>query len=106
MKPSQARLRRWFRVYNRRYFGNRLPACTRVRRSDTGECYGDAMGGEKPFININPAPEWCGADMNLARLTLLHEMVHVEQWPYQGHGPRFQRRMQQLAAAGAMRGLL
>ena len=40
--------------------------------------------------------------------TLLHEMVHVEQWKLprkQAHGRKFQKRMKQLAAVGAFNGI-
>lgn len=45
----------------------------------------------------------------VALMTLIHEMVHVEQWDKIGrrdhHGHLFQKRMKQLAAKGALNGL-
>ena len=41
--------------------------------------------------------------------TLLHEMVHVQQWKLpreQAHGRKFQKRIKQLVAVGAYNGLL
>ena len=42
-------------------------------------------------------------------MTVLHEMVHVEQWDKVTdrtmHGRKFQKRMKQLAARGAFNGL-
>jgi hypothetical protein len=42
---------------------------------------------------------------NTTIMTLLHEMLHVEQPRPQGHGWRFDRRMLKLAKAGAFNGL-
>ena len=40
--------------------------------------------------------------------TLFHEIVHIEQWSLpakDAHGPKFEKRMKQLAVAGAFNGL-
>jgi predicted SprT family Zn-dependent metalloprotease len=45
----------------------------------------------------------------MAIMTVIHELVHVEQWDEvtdkTQHGRKFQKRMKQLAARGAFSGL-
>lgn len=98
---SQRRLRRWFRQYNRRYFGGYLPRDAKLSWTPIEQCWGQSYG-EPPTIEISPA---CGVDSRLARMTLLHEMVHLSLYPYRAHGPKFEAEMRRLAQAGAMKGL-
>lgn len=98
---SKRRLRRWFRHYNRAYFGGRLPRNAELSWTPIEQCWGQCCG-EPPEIQLSPA---CGVDSRLARMTLLHEMVHLSLYPYLAHGPRFEAEMQRLAIAGAMKGL-
>lgn len=54
-------------------------------------------------IKITLNPKYRSAP-KLWESTLLHEMVHVQQWRVpesQAHGRKFQKRMKQLAALGA-----
>jgi hypothetical protein len=97
---SDARLRRWFRFYNDRYFGGQLEA--KVSWKPVESCWAQAFGGEAPEIHIGLI---CGVSRGWTKLTLLHEMVHLEMWPDITHGKRFQARMKKLAQDGAMRGL-
>jgi hypothetical protein len=100
---SNRLLRCWFTSYNRRYFGGRLPAQTRIYFAPADLCLGNAYGGDDPRIELDPACLICA---DIAKLILLHEMVHLERYPLICHGAGFDARMQELAAAGAMKGLL
>ena len=104
MTLSEPSLRRWYRDFNRRWFANRLGHEVDILYAPIEGCWGDTRPDDPEcfVIRINPRYSLCTRS---ARLTLLHEMVHVELWPYAAHGPRFEARMQALAAAGAMRGL-
>lgn len=113
-------LKQWFREYNRRYFGNRLP--------DTLVCWVELKGSygrqfrrrtvryrvtngkwkmfksDRPMIFISAVllrKDW----VSVARSTLLHEMVHLSLPLRINHGPRFQAGMLRIAKAGAFKGL-
>ena len=101
---SDRRLRRWFTTYNARHFGNELPSGTQLRFHHEPGYWGWVVGDCEESCTVRMNHE-CTPDSRVGRIYLLHEMVHLEQWPYGGHGPRFQARMQELAAAGAFRGL-
>ena len=98
--------------WNARYFGGRLPNI-RVGFSKV-LCQG------KDFHRLGATEFWFKGDrkypvrillndrykneFGVWAATLLHEMVHVQQWRTptdQMHGRKFQKRMKQLAAAGA-----
>ncbi len=95
---SDRRLQRWFNLYNERYFGDRLLA--RVRFRPLESCWAQAFGGEPPEIHVGLT---CAVSRGWTKLTLLHEMVHLELWPEISHGARFQARMLELAQAGAFK---
>jgi hypothetical protein len=101
---SDRRLRGWYREFNRRWFEDGLPEDVDVLYAPVEGCSGEMVPEDRDsfVIRINPRYQVCSG---IARLTLLHEMVHVELWPYVTHGPKFEARMRKLAAAGAMRGL-
>lgn len=101
---SDRRLRNWYRNFNRLWFAEGLPEDVDVLYAPVEGCSGRTFPEDHDafVIRINPQFSVCE---RMTRLTLLHEMVHVELWPYATHGPRFEARMQELAAAGAMRGL-
>lgn len=94
-------LEKTYRLYNRKYFGNRLPKTPDVdlRWADIPEM-GYEQGGE---IVLNKryrhrASVW--------KFTLLHEMVHLSQPKVKhDHGKEFQKEMLRLARAGAFKGL-
>jgi len=89
-----------YRFYNKRYFGNRLPKDMVVRFEDIIELGKTYCFFERPlYILINRKIAWHGM---LVEMTLLHEMVHVENTKA-GHGPWFHKRMLRLAKAGAFR---
>jgi predicted SprT family Zn-dependent metalloprotease len=101
---SDSQLRRWYRDYNRRFFGGALPADADVFYAPIDGAHGDALGESNGefTLRINPA---CAIDLRVVRMTLLHEMAHLKLWPYRTHGPRFEQEMQRLAVAGAFKGL-
>jgi hypothetical protein len=94
-------------VYNKKYFGGKLPKtpvvwCSkRAKDKDGNESRGVCQYVPELMIFLNPVFQgwettWSGI--------LIHEMVHVEQ-RYQvrakDHGYNFKRRMRELAAQGA-----
>ncbi len=88
-------LKRAFLSYNRQWFGNRLSTDIIVRWTNLDDM-GDYADGE---IRINRAlARWKSA----WRLTLLHEMAHVEtDSEHASHGKRWLRVMHRLAKQGA-----
>lgn len=105
MKTDNKYLARHYADVNRRYFGNRLPkdmvvrfVYTRAGKDDLGSC---VVKWNRPlYIEINKRIQW---HHMLVDATLIHEMIHVEHPEWDGHGPRFHKRMLQLAAAGAFK---
>lgn len=91
-----------YTMFNKQWFGNRLPKDMVVRYDKSNRWQGNTKYYcERPlYILINERLRW--SDSQTA-LTLLHEMVHVE-LPYRfNHGPQFHKRMMQLARKGAFR---
>jgi predicted SprT family Zn-dependent metalloprotease len=97
--------------WNRRYFQGRLPdipvkwdnkGYTNGRmKSKMGSSWFDGETKRPVKITLNPKYRDARA---LWQQTLLHEMVHIQQWRVptkQAHGRKFHKRMKQLAAAGA-----
>jgi predicted metal-dependent hydrolase len=100
---TDKRLRRWYQTYNRVYFGGKLPTSAIVCIANVDGCWGQTFhDGIRFAIEIAPQNAIC---VTVAKMTLLHEMAHVNLWPRTTHGPYFEREMQRLALAGAMRGL-
>ncbi len=103
MALDTRKLRRWYRDYNHRFFGDSLPADALIECVRIEGCWGRAMVSDgRPVIHLSPR---CRVCRSVAKMTLLHEMAHVKLWPVTTHGPQFQAEMQRLAAAGAMKGL-
>ena len=103
MTPCERYLRRWYAVYNHRYFNGELPADIDVFFARLRRCGGDCeidRGGEF-VVRIHYRQK----HYRTTKYTLLHEMVHVKLNPYGGHGPRFDEEMLRLAIAGAFHGL-
>lgn len=98
---------RWlYLIYNKRYFGNRLPKDMPVKfcklRKHTYGRTAVAIQTHRPqFIEINNDLRTA---LLTAQFTLLHEMVHVENPKPTGHGKWFNKRMLRLARAGAFNG--
>lgn len=92
---------------NKHFFGGKLPKIPikwpRSLRGTTymGRTMGPPKGGPATHIELNPKYKY---SPNLWGMTLIHEMVHVEQWETVPnrfcHGPRFRARMRELAAKG------
>lgn len=101
MRVSQRTLRRWYNLYNRKYFGNRLPKDIKIGfKNFRAKLIGECTSGESIYINTRV--RW---SKTICKATLLHEMVHLELPDHMGHGVTFQKRMLQLARAGAMKKL-
>lgn len=101
---SDKRLRRWYRENNERWFNGRLPDDVDVIYAPVSGCSGMVTqdNAEDFILTINPK---YAIDMKAVRITLLHEMVHIDLAPYYTHGERFQNAMKRLAVMGAFRGL-
>lgn len=90
----------WYRRYNKKYFGGKLPAATTVFSKLggwLGECYHESA---EIFINkdLRKWPREC-------KFTLLHEMAHLNLGWRVNHGPKFESEMLRLAKAGAFKGV-
>jgi len=108
MPVQSAYLKRWFLIYNRRHFRNRLPKDTRVEWSSEiqkialervhvhGKTKCSEIGCCRSFIRIHPELK---TKMAVALMTLLHAMVHLD--GHLTHGPSFQKTMKRLAMKGA-----
>jgi hypothetical protein len=118
-------LAHYYKLANRWYFGNKLPLDVVIKFSDIA-----VMGvtGREPYTRKATIKERRENKLNKTALcvtnryhirinkkyrdsmaivvpTLIHEMVHVENWKLRGHGKKFDRRMLELAKAGAFNGL-
>ena len=110
------RLEEIFHAANSRYFRSRLKnvkikwgrdlpkSSMAVTRSQHGKV---PAGTRKFFIEVDPGLRKYRA---VTILTVIHELVHVEQWDrvpqhHSHHGRIFQNRMKDLAAKGAFNGL-
>jgi hypothetical protein len=105
-----------YNLFNDRYFRGRLPdipvvwSKTQYKKISNRKSLGGTEFSGKPLkpIRIILNPRYRSADVIWVG-TLLHEMVHVEQWRLprsQAHGRRFNKRIKQLVNQGAYRGLL
>lgn len=93
-----AQLRRAYRRYNALYFKGSLPDDADILFAPT-ECYGVTQQDDGGFV-ITIDPKYA-IESRMWRLTLLHEMVHLDIWPKMSHGAAFQGEMFRLAQAGA-----
>lgn len=92
--------------YNRLYFGSKLPPVpVKWSRKHTESCRGKCVYQPQMVIYLNPSlKKW----ERTWAMTLLHEMVHVEQRHdvrAKDHGRKFQNRMKQLVRQGAFQDL-
>jgi len=107
----------WFRIYNKRYFGGRLPNCKVTWCSPKKKVLGHFWSKDQPvpgtkefvdrfyFIEISRRLKFSS---KLWAFTLLHEMVHLKLRDTEGksdHGHKFQREMKRLMKLGAFNGL-
>lgn len=108
LHPSDPELRRWYRSFRRKYFGNNLPDA-----KDVEIYYDDMPGLQADCATEDDAPEMDDYRIRIhatwrehpeiAKLWLLHEMNHLDLLPYEKHGKRFQAGMVRLASAGAFK---
>jgi hypothetical protein len=104
---SHPRLLRIFRKFNKQYFQSRLPEpliyYAHLEESDRDLCFGKVSQDEEGAFLIRIDPQWnsCRA---ITQWAVLHEMAHVDLWNETiTHGAKFQRKMLNLAIAGAFR---
>ena len=119
---TNADLARAYRRFNRLYFGNRLPKDTVVRFSSCREGRREYLGftmrcakyrviaGKSDAVAVGTTRFRIILNQrhrrrSIALPTLLHEMVHVENYEWYNHGKKFDARMLRLAEAGAFNGL-
>lgn len=104
---TERSLFRLYRIYNVKYFGNRLPKpeLMRFRRVYNGcaECDTqlDPETGQVrcKALNVHPVMKsWT----TTVKTALLHEMIHVAVAPYDRHGGPFHRERLRLIRAGAL----
>lgn len=101
---TNVQLKRWYRRYNRLYFGGKLPRLTVRFEKMHLDFLGlsTSIGGKWVLIELSKEiKKW----PRLARQILLHEMVHVSLPQTVMHGPRFEKQMLRLAKASAFKGL-
>jgi hypothetical protein len=108
-RVSDPDLRRWYATYRRKYFSNRIPLPSEVEifydaiPTLHGEIDDEDMPHNGEFI-IRIDKKWENHP-DIAKLTLIHEMVHAYLWPYENHGKPFQAEMLRLATLGAFKKL-
>ena len=89
-----------YKIYNRKYFGGRLPDISEVdvHWEDIVE---NLMGYQLGYeIAINRKYRYSDS---IWRLTLLHEMTHLDTPKGPAHGKEFQAKMLELAKMGALK---
>jgi hypothetical protein len=90
---------------NRSFFHDKLPHDLDVRfgcpKGLLGRTIVDVYTGRPYYMRIADALKFSS---NLCVMTVLHEMTHVEQPKKKGHGAWFNKRMKELAQAGAFNG--
>lgn len=98
-------------ILNSRYWRNRLPKVEilwpKYMLKEKPPLIAQTVGGKKRAEAIHFNPKYKNASTIWLR-TLIHEMVHVEQWDVplsRCHGNKFEKRMKHLASVGAFRGL-
>jgi hypothetical protein len=94
-----------FRQYRKKYFNNRIPIVSvrfgRVPHG--GQAETDFWGDEPVVITISRRHVNSG---RIARIVLLHEMIHLELGVEEGHGKKFSKRKRKLMKQGAYDDLL
>lgn len=102
-------LRAMYCALNKKYFHNALPKDLPVLYSK--DLVRERALGHTAIHKQTFRPLWIKLAWPLrtchrtTRLTLLHEMVHVEQKHLRGHGKQFEKRMLELARHGAFKGV-
>ena len=98
-----------YHLFNGKYFGGKLPDIPVLWKKYLVKkgWIGITVGGKEQAKEIHLNPYYRRSSSVWGR-TLFHEMVHVEQWSIpakQCHGRAFEKRMKQLAARGAFKGM-
>jgi hypothetical protein len=90
-----------YKVFNKDFFGNKLPKDMIVFFKNAGDCLGftQIIRGRPLYIVLDRSIR---TSNRTVAMTLLHEMVHVKH-PDIGHGKTFHREMLRLAKAGAFK---
>jgi hypothetical protein len=96
-----------FILLNTMYFGGRLPRTTRIMSSEVvdegniAETTWENSDPKRPIVKIVPSKN---ATWNAARMSLIHELIHVALGPNvdDSHGPKFKRELRRLVLAGAL----
>jgi hypothetical protein len=111
---SHPTLKRLYRQYNKKYFGNKLPKGTTVTFANPAHFVKTGLGKktcaitfflhEKPPVIV--IKRFKQKHWSYIKLDLLHEMAHVKLPINVNHGPRFKAEMARLEKAGAFRKLL
>lgn len=101
-------LRFAYATFNKKYFSNKLPkdmpvffSSQLIRKKKLGRTAVHAHTFRPQWIEITTNIRFSG---HLIRMTLLHEMCHVENPRPTGHGKWHDDRMMKLAKAGAFNG--
>ena len=92
-----------FNEFNKKYFKNSLPKNTCIRFKKLNHLLGRATKFKRE-TNFAPIIEIDSDIKNMrcvVAMVLLHEMVHIENFGWRGHGYKFHRRMLRLAKDGA-----
>ena len=92
MRQTNTDLWRYYDIANYKHFRNRLPKDIPIRFANLPRT---VLG--RTCI--------CNHGIPQAIMTMLHEMVHVENPKWKGHGWKFEHRMLKLAKARAFAGL-
>lgn len=98
-------LREFYRIFNKKYFSNRLPKDMPVgfRKIDTlGNTVIHKQTFRPLYIQVNDRLKFSS---RLSMGTVLHEMLHVAYPERRGHRKWFDREMLKLVKRGAMNGL-
>lgn len=103
MSKSNAKLKAYYKRYNKKYFGGKLPDIN-IRFGETHRKFVIAetifLGGHPSSIVIyRKFKRWD----KIVLQSLLHEMVHVSLPVKIVHGPKFEAEMQRLAKLGAFK---
>ena len=98
---TNAELMQRYHEFNKKFFGNKLPKDMVVEFATSRTWMGIThfRRGRPLYIQLDKKMRLC---VRTCMLTLLHEMVHVEQ-PETNHGKKFHARMLKLARQGAMK---
>jgi predicted SprT family Zn-dependent metalloprotease len=109
---SDSLLKRWYNKYNAEFFGGELPDEVQLVW-EACAAHGETYQIEDVFgIRINPHCRtlWKGGRQGWARLTLIHEMVHIKLWAsgrkLKSHGKAFDEEIVRLCQFRSYRALL